>query len=203
GGGVQVLKKHFFTSSRGADPATATGRIYDRLVARYGKDHVFKDVESMPVGVAFDAYINELIPQCAVVLVVIGRTWLAPDPGTGLPRLTAPDDFVRREIEAALTHQVTVIPVLVEGAAMPSPQELPESIQPLVSQNGESLPGDPYFDAGIRRLAGRVDGYLPPGMRPAIRARRRVVSIGAAIALVLAAAVVLVLVQPLPVGPGE
>ncbi|HEV2459641.1 MAG TPA: hypothetical protein VGS80_14890, partial [Ktedonobacterales bacterium] len=97
----------------------------------------------------------------------------------------APDDLVRQEIEVALAHQVILIPVLVEGAGMPSAQDLPWSIQALVSRNGDSLPTDPYFEDGIRRLAQRVDGHLPPGMRPAVRAHRRMVSIGSAITLIL------------------
>jgi hypothetical protein len=46
-------------------------------------------------------------------------------------RLDDPDDFVAIEIAAALARDIRVIPVLVDGARMPKPRELPESLKPL------------------------------------------------------------------------
>ena len=65
-----------FISYRREDSAATSGRIYDRLVARFGSDGVFKDVESIPLGVNFEHYIGDVVSQCAVQLVVIGPTWL-------------------------------------------------------------------------------------------------------------------------------
>ena len=47
-------------------------------------------------------------------------------------RLDDPDDFVRIEIEAALKRGVRVIPVLIDGAAMPRASDLPDSLKKLV-----------------------------------------------------------------------
>ncbi len=44
-----------FISYRRSDNPDATGRIYDRLVAEFGKAKVFKDVDSIPLGMDFAA----------------------------------------------------------------------------------------------------------------------------------------------------
>ena len=130
------------------------------------------------------------------MLVVIGKEWLALDGATGASRIMEPGDFVRLEIETALQLKAPIIPVLVEGAGMPSADDLPESLRDLVSLNGVSLPSDPYFDDGIRRMTRGVEEYLPPGMRPRVRARRRAIGIGSALSLVLVVAIVVVVLRP-------
>ena len=54
-------------------------------------------------------------------------------------RLDDPDDFVRLEIEAALTRNVRVIPILVDAARLPSAEELPPSLAGLVRQQALEL----------------------------------------------------------------
>ncbi len=52
----------------------------------------------------------------------------------GRRRLDDPEDIVRLEIEAALTRKVRVIPVLVNGAAMPRSTDLPPGLQDLAGR---------------------------------------------------------------------
>ena len=49
-----------------------TGRIFDRLKAVFGKERLFKDVDSIPFGVDFVQHIGDVLEQCKVVLVIIG-----------------------------------------------------------------------------------------------------------------------------------
>jgi len=58
-----------------------------------------------------------------VLLALIGHQWLTITDVHG--RIDDPDDFVRLEIEAALTRNVRIIPILVDGATMPRADELP------------------------------------------------------------------------------
>src|SRR5262249_47590648 len=104
-----------FLSYRRADSAGVAGRIYDRLGARFGAANIFKDVDDIPAGVHFGAYIREALAQCAVVLVLIGPRWLDAPGQDGTRRLDDPQDWVRTEIELALALKLTVLPVLVEG----------------------------------------------------------------------------------------
>ena len=55
------------------------------------------------------------------MLVLIGQSWLTAVEEDGSRRLDNPRDWVVQEIEAALARDVTVIPVLVDGARMPHP----------------------------------------------------------------------------------
>ena len=65
--------------------------------------------------------LSERVGKCDALLAVIGKHWVFGSNSDKKRRLDDPTDFVRVEIEAALTRDVPVIPVLVDGAAMPRP----------------------------------------------------------------------------------
>ncbi|MBX3334863.1 MAG: toll/interleukin-1 receptor domain-containing protein [Nitrospira sp.] len=114
-------------SYRREDSADVTGRIYDRLIQVFPQS-VFRDVDSIPLGVDFRVYLDEQVAKCDVFLAVIGREWLKAKGRKGKLRLDDPGDFVRIEIESALKRKIPVIPVLVAGAKIPPPECLPASI---------------------------------------------------------------------------
>ena len=92
-----------FLSYRRQDTSGTTGRLYDRLVDRFGPDQVFMDVDSIEVGLDFAEVIQRAVAACGVLLAVIGPQWLSATDKDGHRRLEDPDDVVRLEIEAALT----------------------------------------------------------------------------------------------------
>jgi formylglycine-generating enzyme required for sulfatase activity len=139
-------------SYRREDSADVTGRIYDRLVQKFGQGAVFKDVDSIPLGVDFRTYLDEQVAKCEVFLAVIGRDWMKNLGSTGKTRLDDPRDFVRIEIESALKRQIPVIPVLVSGALIPSSEQFPASLQDLSYRNGISVRRDPDFHRDMDRL---------------------------------------------------
>lgn len=139
-------------SYRREDSADVTGRIYDRLVQQFGRGAVFKDVDSIPFGVDFRAYLDEQVAKCDVFLAVIGRNWMKAKGRKGKSRLEDPGDFVRIEIESALKRQIPVIPVLVGGAKIPEALRLPASIQDLSYRNGIVVRPDPDFHRDMDRL---------------------------------------------------
>ena len=120
-----------FISYRRDDSAASAGRVYDRLARRLGAENVFFDVDNIPPGVDFVDVLSERVGKCDALVAVIGRDWTSAAGKDNRRRLDDPNDFVRIEIEAALTRGVRVIPVLVEGAAMPGADELPESLKKL------------------------------------------------------------------------
>src|SRR3954469_18106471 len=103
-----------FVSYRRTDAPGHAGRLYDRLVERFGAASVFKDLDSMEPGADFVEVIEETVQRCDALIAVIGRDWLAGSHGGG-PRLDDPQDWVRLEIANALRRKVRVVPVLVEG----------------------------------------------------------------------------------------
>jgi len=148
---------YVFISYRRADAAKAAGRIYGRLEAHFGPGRVYRDVDRIPLGTTFKDHIDKAIGQCRVTLVVIGSRWLTITGDSGRRRLDEPDDLVRIEIEWSLQRANRVIPVLVDGAAMPTAAEIPESIRTLVDLNGMPVGPGSRFDRDVDRLIRKLD----------------------------------------------
>jgi hypothetical protein len=89
--------------------------------------------------------------------VVIGSDWLSMSEPDGTRRLDEPDDYVRREVGAALAAGVRVVPVLVDRAELPTPEDLPEALRPLAQRQAVALRDATWHqdvDALVRRLEG-------------------------------------------------
>lgn len=141
-----------FISYRRDDSAVMCGSIYDRLTEIFGLDTIFKDVDMIPVGVNFEKFISSTLEQCVAQVVVIGPRWVSIATAQGVRRLDDPTDFVRLEVESALRSGIKVIPVLVQGATMPTAEELPESMRPLADLQPVTVRYAPKFDGDMRDL---------------------------------------------------
>ena len=124
-----------FINYRRDDTIAAAGRLHDRLAQAFGRRNLFLDVDHIPAGVDFASHLNEQVGSCDVFLAVIGPKWIASTDETGARRIDNPEDFVAIEIAAALARDIRVIPVLIDGAPMPRPAELPEHLRPLARRN--------------------------------------------------------------------
>jgi hypothetical protein len=145
-----------FISYRREETAFPAGWIFDRLAAHFGKDQIFKDVDSIKPGDDFVEMIAEAVGRCAVLLALIGDQWISITDKSGQRRLDDPKDFVRVEIEAALDRGVRVIPILVGGAQMPDESELPPSMATLMRR--QALTIDPLdFDSDTGKLLRFLD----------------------------------------------
>jgi hypothetical protein len=146
-----------FVSYRRSDSQDVTGRIYDRLVAKFSQKQVFKDVDNIPLGVSFPVHIKQMLRKASVLLVIMGPDWLTATDEQGRRRLDDPADFVRIEVELALRADMPVVPVLVGTARMPLPSELPPSMRKLVLRNGMAVRPDPDFNHDMGRLFAGID----------------------------------------------
>ena len=149
-------KGRIFISYRRADSAGYAGRIYDRLSAHFGVDAVFMDVDTIEAGVDFLEVLQNSVQSCDVVVVLVGRNWLTIKDETSKRRLDNPEDFVRIEIATALNRDIRVIPVLVDGAQMPSSAELPDNLKPLVRRNALQV-NHHSFNANAHRLIAQLE----------------------------------------------
>lgn len=148
-----------FISYRREESAGHAGRLYDSIAARFGEGNVFVDVDVAP-GIDFVARIQEAIGGCRVLLVMMGPRWATLSAGGGSARIADPDDFVRLEVETALERpDVTVIPVLVGGAEMPDPDDLPPGLRPLTRRNALEL-SDMRWRYDIGRLIAALETIL-------------------------------------------
>jgi hypothetical protein len=148
-----------FLCYRREDTQDAAGRLHDRLVDAYGPDHVFMDIDSVPLGIDFVDHVTDQISRCSGVIVMIGRQWLTATDVRGRRRLDFEDDLVRTELAAALERKIPVIPVLVQDATVPASEDLPPNIKPLARRNGINLTGAAW-KAGVERLIKELDHVM-------------------------------------------
>jgi hypothetical protein len=161
---VPVHGRIFICYRRGAESAA---RLADRLRTEFGDDEVFHDISSLVAGVDWAEAIGQAVEAATVMLVVIDRNWSERRGPGGGRRLDSEADWTRFEVAAALGRDMRVIPILVGGARMPMPDELPPELRPLALRNALELT-DPYWDEGIAKLL----QTLRPLVRKATRAER-------------------------------
>ena len=97
------------------------------------------DIDGIEPGVDFVKALDEQVAQASAFIAVIGPGWTELKNAEGQRRLDQPNDHVRIEIKSALKRDIRVIPVLVDGARMPTENELPDSLKPLSRRNAVML----------------------------------------------------------------
>jgi len=138
-------------SYRRASSEWAALRIFDRLVAHYGRDSVFMDIDSIPFGIDFREHIIKAVRESDMVIAVMGLDWLGVR-GHGSNRIEEDTDPVRIEVESALERGIPVIPVLVDRATMPNVTDLPDSLKELAFRNAAQVHAGRDFDHQVDRL---------------------------------------------------
>jgi glycerophosphoryl diester phosphodiesterase len=129
-----------FINYRRQDTAWAARQLYDLLVAELGPDRVFKDVDDIEPGDDFVERIQSAVGSCEVLLALIGPQWLTFADAKGARRIDDPEDFVVLELETALNRDdVRVIPILVDNAKMPAPQEMPKGLAALTRRQAVEI----------------------------------------------------------------
>ena len=176
-----------FISYRRGDTAGRAGRLFDALGSRLGTRNVFQDVTAIAPGTEFDRAIFAAIERCDTVLVVIGTDWVTAAGPHGR-RLDDTDDYVRREVAAALSSDVPVVPVFVGGASKPVAEELPSDLHPLVKRQAVTI-RDESWHQDVDTLVQR----LQRNELVADRRRRWPIVVAAGAALVAGAAIAAVL----------
>ncbi len=149
-----------FINYRRDDVAGVAGRLSDSLGRYFGDGRVFRDVDGIEAGANFEEVLKNTTQSADAMIVLIGRHWATVADAQGRPRLHDPDDWVAREIAAALGKNIPVYPVLIESAQMPRADELPPSLQPLVRHNAVSI-SDHRWSSDVTRLAKVVAIDIP------------------------------------------
>lgn len=145
-----------FISYRREDSMAYAGRLYDRLVARFGEGSVFMDIDTLKPGDDFVDALEQTLSSCDVLVAVIGRNWLTAADDKGQKRLQDSADFVRLEVSTALNRNIRVIPALVAGAQMPRAEDLPEALQRLARRQAVVL-SDVGFQESVARLLAAIN----------------------------------------------
>lgn len=152
-------------SYRRNDSEAITGRIFDRLVAHYGKTSVFRDIDNIPPGVDFREHIDDALQATDVLIVVIGRRWMG-SARPGSLRIQDEVDPVRIEVETALKRGIAVVPVLVGDTKMPTAAQLPATLKEFAFRNAVRVDSGQDFDHHVERLLRALDRTLQREPKP-------------------------------------
>lgn len=119
-----------FISYRRTDSPDTVKLIHERLKRRLPRWEIFYDHESIPLGEQFPERLRTKVTSATVVLVIIGPKWLE----ILHERKNAAVDHVRLEVRLALASAMSVVPILVGRAAMPTDADLADfaDLQPLL-----------------------------------------------------------------------
>jgi hypothetical protein len=114
-------------------------------------------------GQEFARVIDSALNACDAALVVIGKNWAGCTGKDGRRRLEDPKDWVRLEVAAALSRNILVVPVLVDGASLPDSASLPEELRALCGRNACEL-SDLRWSFDVRELVKDLEQVIarPP-----------------------------------------
>jgi TIR domain len=168
-----------FLSYRRDDAGGWVRRLADALCRKFGRKNVFLDVDGIKDFDDFEANIFATIDRCDVFLAVIGQRWLElRDQQSGERRLDLPDDYVRLEIARALQRKIPVLPVLVDNAALPVPEQLPEDLGDLLRPRFHALTPE-RWNEDLAEFLRAIDTRPPLISRRALLAATLVFTAGA------------------------
>jgi hypothetical protein len=145
------MKDQIFLSYRWEDSAGYAIALRTQLRISF-PDQLFMDRASIDPGAHIGQRIQAALHSCRAMIVIIGRDWL-------VPQVADAKDWVRREIATALKRKAVIIPVLVQGAKMPSPADLPANLKPLTRLLALDLTGQDW-DYLVDRLVKQLGKHL-------------------------------------------
>lgn len=154
-----MSSKRIFISYRRSDTAGHAGRLYDFLTNDFADEQIFFDTDTIQPGANFEEKIRSELENSDVVLVLIGNQWVNCRDTDGKRRLDDPNDYVRFEVGTALSNNKTVIPVLLQGAQMPSASELPDALRDLSKRNAVKV-NDDHWKSDYRTLSKTLTNAL-------------------------------------------
>lgn len=130
---------NIFISYRRDDSAASARELYAHLKRAFSDDEVFFDIRKVRRGEDFADLVKKQVCASQVLLAVIGPKWAEIKDKHGVWRLGNPDDLVRVEIATALKRKIRVIPVRVDGAAMPDAEALPPELSAVATLDAHEI----------------------------------------------------------------
>jgi len=158
--GEQVMSK-IFILYRPGESDEASIAIHKALSERFGNKCFLLGSDPAQYQTA-GLNAQNIIEARSVFLVVIGPHWLASADQHGDQQVFEPIDPIRQILSRTLTTpQTLVMPVIVEGAAMPASQDLPPDLAQLVYRNAATVRRGVALDQDIDRIFRSIRAFWP------------------------------------------
>lgn len=141
--------------------AQAAASLIDAVKQKFG-NRVRAGVETLALpGDDIEESIVNGVSAAEVVVVVIGQGWAEGD------WLKSPRDANALALRTAFARDKRVLPVLVEGAALPDESQLPADMQKLTRRVGIGVTPD-NVGAGIQQVLDALDRLISPSAPPPV-----------------------------------
>lgn len=153
-----------FISYRSSDGKKDAARLAADLNERFGEQLVFYDKQDLVGGSSWRDAINATLGSRPAVLVLVTPDLLgAPHPEGGR-RIDREDDPIRGELLTARNSGAVILPLLVDGATMPSGQLLPAPLQFFSEAHARPLRTDDW-NADLQRITDDLKAHriVPAG----------------------------------------
>lgn len=144
-------KPTVFISYRRSDTNWAAAALISNLKSYLPGVTLFLDILSIKPGLDFETILTQTLEQVDVQLVLIGKSWLFVQDETGRRRIDTETDWVRKEITWGLERNILVIPILVDGATMPTKEALPDSLKSLARRQSHEIRFEDH-EVGIEKI---------------------------------------------------
>ena len=125
------------------------------MSSSWGDVDVFLDQYRIQPGEVFPWTIQQAAVHAKAMVVLVGPKWLTLADSHGNRRLDYENDYVRREVVAALDRGTLVVPILLPGASIPDRYSLPTEMQSLLEVQFYELSHRHW-----REDTGRLKSYL-------------------------------------------
>jgi hypothetical protein len=155
-----------FINYRKALNKTEARLLQNTLEKHFGRRGVFRDESGLEAGKNWLRELEREVDKSSILVALIGHGWANIGykegdefAGAFVRRLDNPDDFVRFEIARALSRGIPIVPVLIDGAALPETTALPRQLQPLTWPQAAIWRNESY-EADGEALAKRLKALI-------------------------------------------
>ena len=117
------------------------------------------DTSDTRLGTEWPQVLCDAVENSRVLISVIGPDWILARDEYGRRRIDDPEDWVRREIELALEHGKTIMPLLVRRARMIPASALPREIASLALRQAFEIRAESWahdLEFVLRELASHL-----------------------------------------------
>lgn len=156
-------KSSIFISYRRDDSRESALILFKELTDVFGYDSVFYDRNCIQGGDEWNKELENGVSNSKVVLVLIKDKlkWLGETRKGQNERITYEidkfDDWVKKEITLARTYEKKIIPVLINGAVLPTEDDLPESLKFIPGIQTTNPIRTDYWDNDIQTLLKEIE----------------------------------------------